>query len=216
MIAFVPRLSPTCFWLWVPWATWFCTCLPLFSHTCRQVAHRLTPTVSKYAAGALGRMSLRLSPVLHLSPSCLSPRLCAGSTVSKLAAWFSAFEERCGCFGPPDSRLSPTCLPMCCRCSGPNDSRCGCFGPHDAALASHLSPSMLWMLWGAWFYTCPPLVPRLSPTVLLYALGSLGRLILHLFPACFPLVSRLSPTVSQHAVGAVGNMTLHLVTGQKI
>ena len=75
-----------CTCLWMLWAAWFCVCTllvahlfltlrvlratcdsalvsPLFSHTCRQVAHRLTPTVSKYAVGALGRMSLHLSPV---------------------------------------------------------------------------------------------------------------------------------------------------------
>ena len=81
------HLYRTC--LWMLWAAWFCVCTPLvshlfltlrvlratrdsalvspfsilFSHTCRQVAHRLTPTVSKYAVGALGRMSLHLSPV---------------------------------------------------------------------------------------------------------------------------------------------------------
>ena len=55
------HLYRTC--LWMLWATWFCTCLPLLSHTCVEVSHRLTPTVSKYAVGALGRMSLLLSPV---------------------------------------------------------------------------------------------------------------------------------------------------------
>ena len=63
----------------------------------------------------------------------------------------------------------------------------------------------------ACFYTCLPLVSRLSPT-----LGALGRMLLHLSATCLPLVFRdarpgprdfihLSPTL-----GALGGVILHL------
>ena len=163
-------LVSTCFWLWVPWATWFCTCLPLFSHTCRQVAHRLTPTVSKYAAGALGRMSLRLSPVLHLSPSCLplpgsaldrlSPSWLPGSPLSKkgvdaldllildylpltqcAVGALGRMTRAAGALGPMMLHLPSTCLPVCCGCSELHGST---LVPHLSCRSLFVAPVALW------------------------------------------------------------------------
>ena len=156
---------------------------PLDSHCLEVRCGCSGPHESTLVSRAVGALSN-----LHLSPSCLP---LPGSALDQLSpSWVP---------GSPLSKkgvdaldllildLSPTCLQCAVGALGRNDSHYECFGPHDSAVASHLSPSMLWMLWAAWFYTCHPLVPRLSPTVLPYALGSLGRLILHLFPACFPL-----------------------------
>ena len=223
------------------WAAWFCVCTPLVSHlfltlrvlraTCDSaLVSPFSPTLVARLPTAwlpLSRSTLWVlwaawvytcllcsgcfeqpAPVPSLSPS---PGLCAGSTLSKLGAWFSAFEERCGCFGPPDSRLISHLSPVCCRCPGPE------------WLA-------LRVLWAPWFCSCLPLVSQ-------YAVDALSCMVLHLSPTCpalvsdclavcfgfsgppdSTLVSRLFPTVSQHAVGALGNMSLHLVMvmGQKI
>ena len=158
-------------------------CPPLDSHCLEVRCGCSGPHESTLVSRAVGALSN-----LHLSPSCLP---LPGSALDQLSpSWVP---------GSPLSKkgvdaldllildLSPTCLQCAVGALGRNDSHYECFGPHDSAVASHLSPSMLWMLWAAWFYTCHPLFPRLSPTVLPYALGCLGRLILHLFPACFPL-----------------------------
>ena len=116
--------------------------------------------------GALGRMSLRLSPVLHLSPSCLplpgsaldrlSPSWLPGSPLSKkgvdaldlLILDYLPLVSQCavgalgrmtraaGALGPMMLHLPPTCVPVCC----------GCSEVHGSTLVPHLSP------------TCPALV----------------------------------------------------------
>ena len=60
------HLSPPCLPLWVPWAAWVYTCLPLVSHSGCLGPHEFT-LVSHLSStlGALGHMSL------HLSPPCL-------------------------------------------------------------------------------------------------------------------------------------------------
>ena len=109
----------------------------------------LLPLVSPLSLplGALGRMSL------HLSPTCL-PHLSPTLVWVPWAAWVY------------------TCLPLV--------SHSGCLGPHEFTLVSQLSPTPV-------FHTCLPLwVPwvALSPT-----LRALGRMSLHLSPPCLPLVS---------------------------
>ena len=121
-------------------------------------------------------MSLRLSPVLHLSPSCLplpgsaldrlSPSWLPGSPLSKkgvdaldlLILDYLPLASQCavgalgrmtraaGALGPMMLHLPPTCLPVCC----------GCSELHGSTLVSHLSRAclrlsccMLWVLWAA-------------------------------------------------------------------
>ena len=56
--------------LWVPWAAWVYTCLPLVSHSgCRPHEFTLVSALSP-TLGALGRMSLHLSPLVSHS-GCL-------------------------------------------------------------------------------------------------------------------------------------------------
>ena len=109
------------------WAAWFCACTPLVSHLFLTVGalghmmlHLSSPSLPHLSLGCPPfdshclevrcgcsgphESTLVSSAVGALSKSP-SPGLCAGSTVSKLAAWFSAFVERCGCLRPPDSRL---------------------------------------------------------------------------------------------------------------
>ena len=221
----VLRLYPACLPLvsdsaGAPGHMWFCTCLPLFypflphlspgcppldSHCLEVRCGCSGPHESTLVSRAVGALSN-----LHLSPSCLP---LPGSALDQLSpSWVP---------GSPLSKkgvdaldllildLSPTCLPVCCRCPGPE------------WLA-------LRVLWAPWFCSCLPLVSQ-------YAVDALSCMVLHLSPTCPPLVSdclavcfgfsgppdstlvsRLFPTVSQHAVGALRNMSLHLVTGQKI
>ena len=229
------HLSPTCLPLWIPWAAWVYTCLPLVSHSGCLGPHEFTlvsplsPTL-----GSLGRMSL------HLSPPCL-PHL----------------SLTLGALGRMSLHLSPPCLPLWVPWAAwvytclPLVSHSGCLGPHEFKLVSHLSPTLgslgrmslhssppclpLWVPWAAWVYTC---LPHLSPTLVSHTclphgflgpheftlvsllsptLEALGRMSLHLSPTClvshicFPLwvpctlVSPLSPTL-----GAMGRMSLHL------
>ena len=139
-------------------------------------SHRLSPTVSKYAAGALGRMSLRLSPVLHLSPSCLplpgsaldrlSPSWLPGSPLSKkgvdaldlLILDYLPLVSQCavgglgrmtraaGALGPMMLHLPLTCLPVCCGCSELHGST---LAPHLSRACLRLSCCMRWVLWAA-------------------------------------------------------------------
>ena len=245
------HLCPPCLPLSVPWAAWVCTCLPLVSHSGCLGPHEFTllsplsPTL-----GALGRMSLHLSPpclplwlpwaawvytCLPLVSHCrclgphefalvypLFPTLGALYTCLPLVshsgfgphefALVSPLSPTLGALGRMSLHLSPTCLPLWVPWAAwvytclPLVSHSGCLGPHEFTLVSplsptpgclvHLSPPCLphWVPWAAWVYTCLPLVshiclPHLSPT-----LGSLGRMSLHLSP---PL-------------GSLGRMSLHL------
>ena len=170
-------------------------CPPFDSH-CLEVRcgcsgpHESTPVSS--AVGALSNLHPSCLPLPGSALDQLSPSWLLGSPLSKKGV--DAFDLLI-------LDLSPTCLSqVCCRCSGPNHAAgalgplilhlpptslpvcCGCSELHGSTLVPHLSRAclrlsccMLWVHWAAWFYTC------------------------------FPLVSRLSSTVSQHAVGALGN-----------
>ena len=151
------HLSPTCLPLWVPWASWAYTCLPHLSPT--RVSHSgflgphdftlvspLPPTL-----GALGRMSLHLSPTclplvshtcfphlpptlgslgrmsLHLSPTCLPLWV-------PWAAWVYSclpLSPTVRALGRMNLHLSPTCLP---QLSPTLVSHSGCLGPHEFTL----------------------------------------------------------------------------------
>ena len=73
-------------------------------------------------------------------------------------------------FSPPLLPLLSTCFAVCR----------GCFEPHEPALLSHIRSR----------WSGPPesklvsLVSHLSPTVSKYAVGALGRIILHLYRTC--------------------------------
>ena len=145
-------VSHTCLPLWVPWAAWVYTCLPLVTP--------LSPTL-----GALGRMSLHLSPTClpHLSPTLVSHSGFLGPHEFTLV---SPLSPTLGFLGRMSLHLSPPCLP-------------------------------LRVPWAASVYTCLPLVSHiclrntclplwvpwaaLSPT-----LRALGRMSLHLSPPCLP------------------------------
>ena len=170
--AFVPCLSPTCFWLcgcsgphvilhlsppFLPHLSPGCP--PLDSHCLEVRCGCSGPHESTLVSRAVGALSN-----LHLSPSCLP---LPGSALDQLSpSWLP---------GSPLSKkgvdaldlltldLSPTCLPVCCRCPGPE------------WLA-------LRVLWAPWFCSCLPLVSQ-------YAVDALSCMVLHLSPTCPALVS---------------------------
>ena len=172
-----PLVSHTCLPLWLPWAAWVYTCLPLVSH----LVH-LSPTL-----GALGRMSL------HLSPNCLPhlfPTLGALGRMSLLLS--PTLVSHSGCLGPHEFTLvsHSSCTLV---------SHSGCLGPHEFTLASHLSPTLVshsgCLGPHEFIYACLPLVSRtLSPT-----------------PHEFTLVSHLSPTLVSHS-GRLGPHDFALVS----
>ena len=220
-----PPCLPLCLPLWVPWAAWVYTCLPLVSHSGFLGPHEFTlvsplsPTL-----GALGRMSL------HLSPPCLPLWV-------PWAAWVYTclpLVSQCGCLGPheftlvspmsPTGFLGPPCLPLWVPWAAwvytclPLVSHSGCLGPHEFTLVSPCLP--LWVPWAAWVYTCLPLVSHsgclvhLSPPCLplwvpwaawVYTCLPLVSHSGCLGPHEFTLVSPLSPTL-----GALGRMNVHL------
>ena len=185
------HLSPPCLPIWVPWAAWVYTCLPLVSHSGCLGPHEfilvspLSPTL-----GSLGRMSL------HLSPPCLPLWV-------PWAAWVYTclpLVSHSGFLGPHEFTLVSPCLRLWVPWAAwvytclPLVSHSGCLGPHEFALVSPLSPTLgalgrmslhlsppclpLWVPWAAWVYTCFPLSPTLS---------ALGRMSLHLSPPCLPI-----------------------------
>ena len=144
------HLSPTCLQHLSP---------TLVSHSGFLGPHEFTLVSSlSPTLGALGRMSLHLSPPclplwvpwaheFTLSPTCLplvthlSPTLVSHTCLPHLSPTL-------GSLGHMGLHLSPPCLPLV--------SHSGCLGPHEFTLVSHLSPT---------------LVSPLSPT-----LGALGRM----------------------------------------
>ena len=126
------------------------------------------------------------------------------------------FQMSCRCSGPL-GRVAPhlpTRLPLvlqirlipefpaCLQLGSQLFPICKCslsFGLHLPPTCLPTSHSMLWMLWAAWFYACPPLVSNWAPLCLQEYCGFWAAQ----FYTYVPLVSHLSPTVSQYAVGAL-------------
>ena len=133
------------------------------------------------------------------------------SVLYDLGRWACTFQMSCLCSGPL-GRVAPH-LPTLCL-ADPADSRLACLSPTWLPAVSHLqmlsgcfglhllptclptSPSMLWMLWAAWFYTCPPLVSNWAPCVCKSIVGVLGRTINStLMSPLSPTCLRLSPSM---------------------
>ena len=97
------HLSPPCLSLWVPWAAWVYTCLPLVSHSgC--LGPREFTLVSPLSLTSLGPHEFTL-----VSP--LSPTLCALGRVS-LHLSPPCLSRALGALGRMGLHLSPTCLPL--------------------------------------------------------------------------------------------------------
>ena len=201
-------VSPTCLPLCVPWAAWVYTCLPLVSHPGCLGPHEFT-LVSPLSStlGALGRMSLHLSPPCRpiwvpwaaWVYTCLPLVSALWVPVPHELTLVSPLSLILGALGRMSLHFSPPCVP---HLSPTLVSHSGCLGPHEFTLVSSLSPPCLplWVPWAAWVYTCLPLVshtclPQLSPTLVSHTclphlsptLGSLGPMSLHLSSPCLPL-----------------------------
>ena len=99
------HLSPPCLPLWVSWAAWVYTCLPLVSHSGCLGPHEFT--LVSHLSRTLVSHSGFLGPLsLHLSPPCLPLWV-------PWAAW--VYTCHSGCLGPHEftlvSPLSPTLVP---------------------------------------------------------------------------------------------------------
>ena len=150
------NLSPPCLPLWVPWAAWVYTCLPLVSRTC-------LPHLS------LTLLSHTCFP--HLFPTLVS-HTCFPLWVS-WSAWFYTclplvshtcfphLSPTLGSLGRMSLHLSPPCLPLWVPWATwvytclPLVSHSGCLGPHEFTLVSHMFPTLV-------SHTC---LPHLSPTL---------------------------------------------------
>ena len=165
------------------------TCLPhlsrtLVSHSGFLGPHEFT-LVSPFlphlslTLGALGRMSL------HLSPPCL-PLWVLG----RMSLHLSPLVSHSGCLGPHEFTLV---FPLVPHLSPTLVSHSGFLGPHELTLVSPLSPTLgslsptLGALCRMNLHLSPTCLPHLSPN-----LGSLGRMSLHLSPTfvshpCLPL-----------------------------
>ena len=160
---FVWKFTGKC-WTPIPGSTF---CASVRSRNARGHFTQLSPTL-----GALGRMSLHLSPTClpHLSPTLralgrmslhLSPALVSHTCLPHLSP-----------LGHMSLHLSPTIV-----------SHSGCLGPYVYTCPPHLSPTL-----GA----LVRLNLHLSPTCFPPTLGALGSMSLHLFPrlvshTCLPL-----------------------------
>ena len=115
MILHLPR---TCFPLWVVWAAWFYTCLPLvFSRSGCSGSHDFTPGPRDFrlvshlspSPGALGRV------ILHVSPTCLPHLVAILNALGRMILHLSA---TLGGLGRMILHLSPTCFhawrKVCC------------------------------------------------------------------------------------------------------